>query len=111
MANIDFALRTSAGSASLRRGTAATDAADLRLLLALDEFWGDAVPEKAPSTRVNRATTIRTPTKKSCCTVCTIGKIGFWSLIKNSFQISLIQNVVENLNLPPTYSQKALGNF
>ena len=60
MANIDFALRTSAASASLRRGTAA----DLRLLLALDEFWGDAAPEKAPSTRVNRATTIRTPTKK-----------------------------------------------
>ena len=60
MANIDFALRTSAGSASLRRGTAA----DLRLLLALDEFWGDAAPEKAPSTRVNRATMMTTPTKK-----------------------------------------------
>ena len=103
MANIDFALRTSAGSASLRRGTVAT--ADLRLLLALDEFWGDAVPEKTPSTRVNRATTIRTPTKKSCCTVCNIGKTGFWSLMKNSFQISLIPNVVE------TYSQEALGIF
>ena len=66
MANIDFALRTLAGSASLRAATgSATTATDLRwLLLALDEFWGDAVPEKTPSTRVNRATTIRTPTKK-----------------------------------------------
>ena len=65
MANIDFALRTFAGSASFRSGSATTAATDLRwLLLTLDEFWGDAVPEKTPSTRVNRATTIRTPTKK-----------------------------------------------
>ena len=111
MANIDFALRTLAGSVAHWQRLLLFAADSRCALLLLDEFWGDAAPEKAPSTRVNRATTIRTPTKKSCCTVCTMGRVGFGSLKNNSFQISLILDVVENLNVRKRYSQEVLGIF